>query len=454
MPPLATSFEFVSFDPVSNPKPGKTLQVRSRCMQGKNKREGSRRTQRENRRLAKEKEKEDENNDERTKQLHQGQQPGASLNPLLGTMISDLALVHFPSSNIDHEAKALLFKAFAYNVANQSLSPLDRAVDFDCLESASFEWMFTDSAFMHSVLCASYAINDFLAPNWDGTPGQKTVLHLRKTLSLLQTKLHEDNVHHDESVLQVVMNLALLAAVYADWDAAAAHFKGMHRIIQLRGAQSFLRARPKLHFKLDRIDLAWSLSSGKPPFFLHPTVAWGPIIHAPYLPLPENLYRPPNEWDYRLANVFQDFQFLSLQINRNALKRARHNAACFQAVLTSLQSRLMHLGRLVDNPVEELVPGRKIPYAWVIRQLGDAYSQASNGPLKEDKSLMWWVLISVAFTITGSQEYWVKEAWKRTEAGLEWTTVKSHLIRIMWIELIHDDPGKLIFERLEDTRST
>jgi hypothetical protein len=237
-------FEFVLSDPVSNPKPGKSLQIRSRCMQGKNKREGSRRTQRNKRRVAKE--------SERCITPQRTQKSGASNIPPPGPIISDLTLVRFAGPGIDSEAKGLLFKALAHNIADPAMTPLDRCVDLDCIESASFGWLFYDTAFLHSVLCASYAMNDFMAPRWDGNPGCKTVFHLRETLSLLRVKMQDEHAHQDDSVLQVIINLTLLAAVFGDWMAAAAHLEGLHKIVHLRGGLLFLSARPMLHFKLDR----------------------------------------------------------------------------------------------------------------------------------------------------------------------------------------------------------
>jgi hypothetical protein len=240
--PQAT-FEFVAVDPTTKLKPGKSLQIRSRCMQGKNKREGTGGRQRCKKPNAK---------DADAALVSQARLK--SQLPPPNTLISDLALVRFATGDvgISAEDQGLLFKAFAYNFANQSLSPLDRCVDFDCLESASFEWAFQDTAFLHSVLCTSYAINDFLSPQWNGSPGRKTLLHLRETLALLQAKMGKENAHHDESVLLVVMNLGLLSAMYGDWPAAGAHYKGLQKIVQLRGNLEFLRSRPKLHFKLDR----------------------------------------------------------------------------------------------------------------------------------------------------------------------------------------------------------
>jgi hypothetical protein len=237
---MGAPFEFVTYDPVSNPKPGKSVQIRSRCMQGKNKREGSRRSQREKRRRAKE-----EAQESRKAIALSGPPPPTS-------RINQFGLVRFAGPEIDSEARNLLLKAFHYNVTDQTLTPLDRCLDFDCIESASFEWLFSDTAFLHSILCASYAIHDFMSLEFELKPSRKTIYHMRETLLLLQLKMRDECVYEDESLLYVVINLALLAAVYGDWEAAAAHLNGLHRIVQLRGGVKFLAARPEVHFKLDR----------------------------------------------------------------------------------------------------------------------------------------------------------------------------------------------------------
>ncbi|KAH7081276.1 hypothetical protein BKA63DRAFT_503502 [Paraphoma chrysanthemicola] len=375
-------FEFVISDPVSNPKPGKSLQIRSRCVQGKNK----------------------------------------------------------------HRKK----------------TPLDRCVDLECLESSSFEWLFTDTAFLHSVLCASYAINDFMSPQWNGHPGRKTVFHLRETLSLLRARMQDEHAYQDEAVLRIIINLTLLAAVFGDWVAAAAHFEGLHRIVHLRGNTAFLKARPTLHFKLDRIDLAWSLSSGRRPYFIQPISSWDCRVKVPYKPLPSGLYQPSPDWDFRLANVFKDFQNITLKINCNKLKFVINNPAIFQDDLASLQSRLMSLADLVTTPIEQLVrltmlamltttfhiPGRKVPYTWVVEQLRDNYI-AAGSEVRRDKSLLLWVLMTVLITVAGPNETWIQDAWTHIDTTLTWTDVKERLLRVMWIELVHDKPGEVVYQQLE-----
>lgn len=421
-------------------------------MQGKNKREWSRRTQREKKKVAK----------EMTISVARDRTPETSANPSSIPLINNFVPSRFAGRGIDAEAKELLFKAFTYNIADRNKTPLDRCVDLDCLESSSFEWLFTDTAFLHSILCASYAITDFMSPQWNGNPGRKTVFHLRETLSLLRVRMQDEHVYQDEAVLRIIMNLTLLAAVFGDWVAASAHFEGLHRIVHLRGNTTFLKARPTLHFKLDRIDLAWSLSSGRRPYFIQPISSWDRRVREPYTPLPPDLYQPSPEWDFRLANVFKDFQNIALKINRNKLKFVIYNPAIFQDDLASLQSRLMSLVDLVTTPVEQLVrltmlamltttfriPGRRVPYTWVVEQLRENYIAAGNG-IRHDKSLLIWVLMTVWITVAGPNETWIQDAWTNTDTTLSWSDVKADLLRIMWIEVVHDKPGEMVYQQLQ-----
>ncbi|CAO2650219.1 Nn.00g015110.m01.CDS01 [Neocucurbitaria sp. VM-36] len=447
---MSNRFEFVLTDPSISLKPGKSVLVRSRCMQGTNKREGSRRSRRQRRREAAA----TKLSSEKAKEAPESYDTSPSL--------ETFALVRF-ASIADAEAQGLLFKAFTYNVINQALTPLDRCVDFDYIESTSSQWLFSDSAFLHSILSASYAVNDLVMPRWDGQPGMHVTLHLRETLALLATKMENSHVYEDEAVLFVVINLALLAAVYSDWKAAGAHFAGLYKIVHLRGGMSFLRTRPKLHFKLDRLDLAWSLSSGKKPFFLHPVVFWEPSFPRP--PSDTSLYHPPESWDFRLVNLFRDFQYITVTINDNVDKHARYNAACFQDVLSSLQSRLMHLEHLLHDPIEGLVrltllafltttfkvPGRKIPYTWVAKKLEKTYTDAIDSINRREKSFRLWILMVVAISVNGSNKGWLQKAWRADAMTVTWAETKEHLIKVMWIECIHDKPGEVVLQQLTST---
>lgn len=148
--------------------------------------------------------------------------------------------------------RILVLKSLAANITDQSFSPLDRWIDFGHETEAPFEWLYSDSAFLHSILTASSANHDFKTPGWSGSPSAKTTLHLHTTLSMLQMKMCNEYAGQHESAVYVVLNLAMVSAGFGDFKAAATHLKGLQRIVQMKGGHSFLRRRPKLYFKLDR----------------------------------------------------------------------------------------------------------------------------------------------------------------------------------------------------------
>lgn len=332
------------------------------------------------------------------------------------------------------------------------------------LEHASFTWLFSDTAFLHSILCASYAVSDLLRPNSGGRPSRKTLTHLRTTLRLLREKMDANPyAHEDEAVLAVAVNLTVLSLMFGDFSAALTHGQGVNRIVQLRGHFAFLNSRPKLHCKLDAMDLTYSISSGKPAHFLQPSVSWHAAVPPPYTPLPADLYPPAATWDPRLQNIYTDFQHLALRIN--ALERARHDPSTYQHILTSLQSRLLHLRDALASPVENLVhvallamltatskpPGKKSPYKWANERLQARWGDAFGGVSGDDITLKVWVLLVAAISVCGTGPAWIRKAWAETRGGRGWgwEGVRARCRRVMWISVIHDRLGAVAFEALE-----
>lgn len=464
---MPTTFEFVETTPASSLKPGKDSRIRSRCMQGRNKREGSRRS------LQERKKREREESTTQVSNFVQMQQQ-TTMPPSLGAA----GLVHW-ACPVETDGQGLLLKAFAYNVSDQPMTPLMQCVDFEDGDPPSFQWLYTDEAFVHSVLCSTYAVNDFTLPSWNGQPGRDVVTHMGRTLALLAKKMDAVDVHLDEVVLCIIINLVILAAIYDDWKAASAHFAGLKKIVQLRGGITYLKTRSKLHFKLDRcvtsplqnrnpvlthhsLDLAWSLSSGHKPFFLQPSLPWTPIVPVSAT-LPRTKLLPPT-WDPRLLATYQDFLHLGLSINSHFSTRQRIPLASFQTLLSSIQSRLISLhGCLVDPHAELMrlallayltttfkVPGRKIPYTWIGAQIKSAYRAVGASVVGGDDVFKLWILMVVAIAVTDVDEAWLVGAWRERSGGVEeqWVDVKAELMRVMWVDCMHDKHGVVALERL------
>ena len=143
---MANQFEFVITDPSTKLKPGKSLLVRKHVMQGKNARPNSRRALRDRKKKAASHDEATDLEADRAWRI-----PGS---------LDDLTMIRFARSGISIEDQNLVVDAFASNVVNQALSPLERCVDFDKLETVWFEWVATDPTFLHLILSATHAIRD------------------------------------------------------------------------------------------------------------------------------------------------------------------------------------------------------------------------------------------------------------------------------------------------------
>ena len=212
-------------------------------MRGRNKREGSRRSNREERRLAKQEQTQDADD--------AGIDPIALVALPLQPQFSSLATICPSGLDLDPQARNLVVKAFAYDITNKSLHPLQSFVDFASTERIPFEWVFSDTAFVQSILCTSYFFDDLNDPSWDGALGHRTLIHLRETLMQLQQRISDEYAYHEDTLLHAILNLVLLSAGTTDARAALAHFTGLQKLIHLRGDLDYLIARPKLHFKIE-----------------------------------------------------------------------------------------------------------------------------------------------------------------------------------------------------------
>lgn len=246
------TFEFVLLDPQSNLKPGKnSSQIRSRCMQGKNKRDGSRRSRREVKKLL-----QVESTEERIQETvgeNLQMQALSQTNPALQAY-SLLGHPQIASMDVQLSSGNLVVEAFAYNITNRSLSPFDCCVDFESIAGhmVPFDKLHSDKLFVNSIMATGHALNDFKFLGDRASPTKQTMQHLHNTLSLLRVGLQSPLAYQDESIIHAVLNLAMLAGGYQEWAAAVSHLRGLQKIIRLNGGPEFLARWLKLQFKLGR----------------------------------------------------------------------------------------------------------------------------------------------------------------------------------------------------------
>lgn len=133
----------------------------------------------------------------------------------------------------------------------------------------------------------------------------------------------------------------------------------------------------------------------------------------------------------------------------------------FQEIMISIQYRLLLLNySLQTHCVEEALRvgllafqtsmflqmhGTKIKYEF----LGDRLRQAIQA-LPENsatlKQLKLWLAFVSSIAIVDSDEPWLKNAIRRLTKDLSWSDVRKLLAEVMWVGVLHDSPGKQVYE--------
>jgi hypothetical protein len=196
---------------------------------------------------------------------------------------------------------------------------------------------------------------------------------------------------------------------------------------------------------------------------------------------------PPTKWGAPIAAAFTDLQTLSLSINLAARAGSRYDAADFCSSLASLQSRLLFLRRStrslglysvpqfpyvnpiaidIEDPMREFMRlvmlafvtttfralGNSMPFQWVGAQLAEIVPKLFELRGEEDEDFLLWGLVVAGISVVSPQQQrWFRQAWMEIAPGREWEAVRRRLIKVMWIEIVHDAAGEAMFDLLQSS---
>ncbi|KAJ5502158.1 hypothetical protein N7463_005032 [Penicillium fimorum] len=493
-------FAFVTYGGDDKQSASDRSHVRSHCMKGRNKRDGSRRSNREARKAAKQVRTNIDTGAvpiikcRSSPGIAQGENASILRHVKQRSELKDESPWSLPlqaprgfvfGSVVDEFANAvgqmpesLMRQFMAFNRITKASYPLvEIAVEFNDDVGLGSIWPSFDKSFLHTILFINSAVNDWVQ---NQSLAKSSQFHLGRTLTLLNKKLTTGASHLDDMTIYTVMLLAIFSSISGDYDAGNAHMAGLQRLIEMRGSHGYLWVNPITQFKIECLDLMWCLTAGGAPRFLKGPVSWDPAFTrpSPSADTELSLALPRAFTDLRLIIAFQDLQRLTELINVHADSNMRLNTSEFQPVLSSIQTRLLHLkDLLVDMPGEWLclgmlaflatmfrVPGRQVAYEHLADRLrracralvpseSSSISQSMSAPMSKNsglQSVLRWLAIVCGMTVFGTSERWLRELWAGiAEPNLLWAGTRTELKRVMWIGCIHDERGRRIFAALK-----
>ncbi|KAF2120342.1 hypothetical protein BDV96DRAFT_683803 [Lophiotrema nucula] len=480
-------FAFISVDLKGRAVEADRAKIRSQCMQGKNRRIGSRRDVRSARKLRKAAGFQEQKwTVYQDSQAAQGDYHGSGLEntetkpqpyvdgfaglPLAAPSPPDIALVRLPIDT-SPQSQELLFCYFQLDNELKLHVPFFSVLDFEAFETLQYRWIFEDSIFLQTVLLTTSALVDLHA----GLPLQlKTVTRLRKTLKLLNQRLAEDDGYERDVTILIIIILTTVAVIFKDNVAVKAHLNGLGQIVHLRTASPI---NPKLMLKLDQLGLQYALATGYTPSYLCRT---RPLLnHLPNrtvpLPLSMSTSLPPSIFP-SLAPILQDLQRLVHSINHHLENGSRLLGEAFETENRSIQVRLLGLGSTATSTPSEAArevirlgmlaflttmsasPAPPVPNSATSRfpNLAEKLKFALTTTRKDDwEDIPWvirvWLLISITLTCFTGQERWLREIWAdvvKNGAALGWEDVRETLKSVMWIFVVHDRDGEVAWRKL------
>ncbi|KPM35151.1 hypothetical protein AK830_g11423 [Neonectria ditissima] len=484
--PVSNKFEFVSSDPGGKPDPNARKVIRSHVMRGKNtKRRCSGQAQVASLSNAEDRDdglacSQDDSATNTNRSHSKGSDSIVVQSPCLPGFLpvsSDLMLFKF-AAPLDRTSRYLIFRFLT--TVKDTMYPVEWCFQYDRTKVCWFRWLLEDNTYLQSVLFMVSAFQDLVAMqiaasgshvSWSGNFSPQTQRRLRSTIRLLQEKIQDRETQLEDTTMSVVTTLAMLADASSDTAAFEAHVTGLKEMVRMRGGLAAFNHNRQLQIKLCRVDLGWALSHGSKPEIYNGKISWEPFLETalqtstiPYQHTPfSRIQNPVEALDYKLRNVFVDLRDFSGMANSLIANHEKLRPELFQEIMLSIQCRLLSLEYAADlHPLEESIRlgllafestvflqtaklGVKLRSELFAHQLHRAIVKLHvKVPGYADLKL--WLLLVGSILVFNGDEAWLLKSINELSCNQTWAEVRGRVKEVMWIDIIHDEPGRCAFE--------
>lgn len=223
----------------------------------------------------------------------------------------------------------------------------------------------------------------------------------------------------------------------------------------------------ELILRVHSIDLTWALMSGERPFFLYTFTSWKPLFPQKSLASNTRTKTSPAKFivDKRLMDIFQDMQHAVWLLNESIKKGVKYTGEAFQPILDSVQSRLLSLDDQIDDSFSECIRLAMLAFhSWAMNfpsiqfrathlesRLETCWRSLDEEHNSDERfAIQLWISVVAAGSLSGFSGDWMTDRFNATVRELvpTWNEANKRLTEVMWIESIHDEPGRSTFERL------
>ncbi|KAH8891748.1 hypothetical protein GQ53DRAFT_647811 [Thozetella sp. PMI_491] len=299
---------------------------------------------------------------------------------------------------------------------------------------------------------------------------ETTRVHLVKTLRLLQAELTERDKPTSEATILAIIYLSIVASCVGDAAAARHHAEGLSKIIDLIGGADKLGP---LCIKAYRADIGASLACGSKPLLSMPGLTWErhlpePVTLADDLGLKALL----SYFDSKLVNAWADLRSVCSTANRLRAgdESTKYNLNVYHSIMLPIMYRLLRLQFMAGTPDEALrlalvvftasvylqFRGHLCRFDYMAESLQVALDQlpSRRGGQKSMQKLVLWMyyMSAIAYGLDKEKPQTLLACVKARTVDIEmasWGELRDTFKGLLWIDSIHDDVGKHVYEVVE-----
>ncbi|OGM47778.1 hypothetical protein ABOM_003239, partial [Aspergillus bombycis] len=347
-------------------------------------------------------------------------------------------------------------------MSKRTLFTLERYISFQKKTDQWHDLLIVDPVYLHGMAFIAQDFFDGLS-GWRFKANKPASLHFLKTLQLLRERLAlpDEQAKTSDATIMVVLFLTTHAHIREDLDSAKNHLTGLHKIVDLRGGMANLAYDVNLKTEIYRSDLSIALQACTRPLFFDDHLRHS-MLTAPTLGKHAN-ERFLEHIDDDLARTWSIMKRFCVLVNKAIGAQQRLSMEFFMETMTSVMYRLLHIKFETGSIAEAIRLGLLAFSSHIFLQWQDIrrqYVQFSASYKDSLVSLKYldgvsshivlWLLMVGGISVFGtSDDEWLKP-WLRANSQLckvkSWPAMRGVLESFMWIGVIHDKPGKALFE--------
>ncbi|KIX02149.1 uncharacterized protein Z518_08088 [Rhinocladiella mackenziei CBS 650.93] len=389
-----------------------------------------------------------------------------------GRVGSDLSFAEF-AAEMDSAAFGDVMRFF--DMAARASFPLVMVTGFSNKDMAWLNPLKFDAAYLHVTVFAAEVFMDKVLGRQYPTTNQDATVHFLKGIQILRQRLllGDENTKLSDSTIAVVLTLAMSALFMGEYETFRHHMVGLRKMVHLRGGIAAFRGN-KLLTEMFRCDIGMAIQNGSEPFFFNNPLS-EPVVPYPDQELlsirksvgvtgsqhnSEGLLR---KMDENLAVAWRVMQRFCSIVNLAVETQRMLSPRLLYDTMASVMYRLLYMNfdpGSVDEAVRLGLLGLtyhiflqwqylRLPYVY----FPSVYKNCLLDPKLMDGAssqiMLWFLMVGAVSAFTPSDHPWLKDCLREHIDICQvksWNEMRGILKSFMWIGLLHDKPGKDVFD--------